>query len=170
MKSKVAAALAALLVLTGCGSSDGAQPSDTASASATAETTLTQWVKDTGFFTSITVVTNGLSADVANLTNTDVKAANAAFTARSAALQPVIATLSGIGATDDAQFETLRGTMVTALQAFAEAAGTLGAATAKTRPAALAATTSSMTALTAAVQAVVDYINANGTETLRASA
>jgi PBP1b-binding outer membrane lipoprotein LpoB len=166
MKSKLAATVVALaLVLTGCGSSG--TPSDpSSSATVPAETTLTQWVNDSGLITTITGVTDGLNADLANLTSTDVTAANSAFAERATALQPLIDAVSGLPQSDDVEFEKLRATMASTLQDFADAAGKLGASTKANRTGLVLATTTSMTSLTSAIQALVDYIAAHGTDSV----
>lgn len=163
MTSKLATALAAVaLVLTACGGSSSTEPT----ATVPSETTLTQWVNDSGLLSSITGVTDGLNVDLQNLTSTDIAAANSAFAERATALQPMIDAITGLASIDDTKFESLRGGMATALQDFSDAAAKLGESTAANRSGLVLATTTSMTTLTTAIQALVDYIAANGTESV----
>lgn len=172
MTSKVAAALAAIaLVLTGCASStepDGATPS--ASVTVPAETTLTEWVNEAGLITAITTITNGLTTDLANLTSTDVTAVGEAFTKRAAEITDLAQTIAGEASTDDAAYEQLRASVVTALEGFSEKAAALGAATADERAAAVLGATTALTAVTTAIQALVDYIATHGTDTVHPAA
>ena len=170
MTSKVAAALAVLaLVLTGCSSSTDA-PSPSASVTVPAETTLTEWVNEAGLITAITTITNGLTTDLANLTSTDVTAVGEAFTKRATEVTDLAKSIAAEASTDDAAYEQLRASVVTALEGFSEKAAALGAATADERAAAVLAATTSLTAVTTAIQALVDYIAAHGTDKVHPAA
>lgn len=166
MTSKVAAALAAIaLVLTGCASStepDGSTPS--ATVTVPSETTLTEWVNEAGLITAITTITEGLTTDLGNLTNPDVAAVGEAFTKRATEIADLAGSIAAEAKTDDAAYEALRDSVVTALEGFSAKAAALGAATEAERAAAVLAATTSLTVVTTAIQALVDYIAQHGTQ------
>lgn len=174
MTSKVAAALAVIaLVLTGCSSSSDtpeATPSASASIEVPAETTLTQWANQAGLITAITTITEGLTSDLTNLTSPDVAAVGEAFTKRATEIADLAADIAAGGKTDDATYEQLRASVVSALEGFSAKAAALGTASASERAAAVLAATTSLTVVTTAIQGLVDYIATHGTEAVHPAA
>ncbi len=174
MKSTLVAGFAVLtLVLTGCGASDGkttspsASVSPSASATSTDQLALTAWASNTGLIDAITTVTSGLSTDLMNLTNTDVDAVKKAFASRGSELAAAAKEIAGEPITNNAAYEQLHTAMVDALNGYADSAAALASATAANRQGLVLAATTSLASLTGAIQALVDYIAAHGTEAIQ---
>jgi len=173
MKSKVAAALAALaLVLTGCGASNGADPGSS-SASTPSEATLTEWVKAVGvsdqlqaFSTSMST----LSTDLQALPSTDLKAVGDAMAKQGPEILKVATALASEPATDDAKYEALRTSAAFAIRTFGKSALGLATVAEADRLNAVTAATAALTPMNAAIKAFGDYITAHGTDTVHPAA
>lgn len=173
MKSKVAAALAALaLVLTGCGSATStATPG--ASTSAPAEAKLSEWVAKVGLGDSLKALSTSLGAlstDVGAVAPTDPKALADAIAKRGPELLQIAVDIASEPASDDSSYEALRTATAFTIRTFAKLAIGLSSATDADLMAGVNNAIAAISPMNQALQPLSQYISAHGSDVVHPAA
>lgn len=159
MKTKLAAALAAVALLVGgCSAGDG-------------NATLTEWIAGVGLSDSLTEVSNAMGAlgkDLEGLTGTDLEAVADAMITRGAEVAQAAKDIAGEAVSNDAEYERLRQAAADAIAGFSAATEDLKQATDATRADLVNAATAKLTDMTVAIKALGDYIAAHGDDPVSA--